>query len=154
MADTGEATGRCLCGAVRVTAESGEGGLAGGGLAACHCGMCRRWTSSAFVEFVAKPGTVRVQGPVKVFRSSDWAERAFCETCGSALWYRLTAEGPEQGQYQLAAGLFENAAGLELKLEVFVDRKPDGYAFAGEQRTMTEAEIVAMYAPPEEGTAK
>lgn len=143
--------GRCLCGTVRIEAEPDIGGLAEGGLGACHCGMCRRWTSSAFVEIASKPGTVKVEGPVKVFQSSEWAERAFCENCGSPLWYRITAGGQDQGQYQLSAGLFDNAADLKLKLEVFIDKKPDGYAFAGKHRTMTEAEIIAMFAPQEKG---
>ena len=146
-----EITGKCLCGAVTITAEPDTGGLADGGLGACHCGMCRAWTSSAFIEIAARPGSVAVEGPANVFQSSEWAERAFCERCGSPLWYRITAEGPDAGQYQLSAGLFENAGGLDLNLEVFIDKKAEGYAFAGERKTMTEAEIFAMFAPPEEG---
>lgn len=147
-------SGRCLCGAVKLTAEPDTVGLAAGGLGACHCDMCRRWSSSAFVEMAAKPGSVKVEGPVKTYTSSPWAERAFCDNCGSPLWYRLTAEGPEQGQYQLSAGLFDNAADLDLTLEVFIDKKPDGYEFAGKQKTMTEAEIFAMFAPPPEDGAQ
>ena len=63
----------------------------------------------------------------------------------------MTAEGPDAGEYQLSAGLFENAGDLDLNLEVFIDKKPRGYAFAGERKTITEAEIYAMFAPPEEG---
>ena len=144
-------TGKCMCGAVTITAEPDTGGMSEGGLGACHCGMCRAWTSSAFVEFTAKRGSVTVEGPARARQTSEWAERAFCSECGSPLWYRVTAEGPEGGQYQLSAGLFENAGGLDLRLEVFIDKKPDGYAFAGERKTMTEAEIYAMFAPPEEG---
>ncbi len=98
------------------------------------------------ISFQAEPG-YRVEGPVKLFTSSDWAERAFCETCGSALWYRITLPGAMHGQTQMAAGLFDDAAGTELKLELYIDRKPHGYAFAGERRQMTGAEVEAMYAP-------
>ena len=55
-------TGKCMCGAVTITAEPATGGMADGGLGACHCGMCRAWTSSAFVEIAAKLGTVAVAG--------------------------------------------------------------------------------------------
>ena len=136
--------GRCLCGAVTVSAEPARNGIS-----ACHCDMCRRWTSSAFVAIEAVNGTVKVEGPAKTITTSDWAERAFCTECGSPLWYRITAEGPYHGQYQLAAGLFANAGGMPLTLEVYIDRKPEGYAFEGDRKRMTEAEIIAIYAPPE-----
>ncbi len=144
-------SGRCLCGAVTITARPDTGDLNDGGLGACHCDMCRRWTSSAFVEFSAKVGSVSIKGPAKVFQSSEWAERAFCEKCGSPLWYRVTAGGADSNSYQLSAGLFENAAGLPLNLEVFIDEKPQAYAFEGDRKRMTGAELFAMFAPPEEG---
>lgn len=138
--------GRCMCGAVRITAEAARPSLS-----ACHCDMCRRWTSGAFVALEAKPGSVTVTGPARTITTSDWAERAFCTECGSPLWYRITMEGPMHGQMQLAAGLFENAAGADLRLEVYIDKKPEGYAFEGgdARRQMTEAEVIAMFAPPE-----
>ena len=139
-----DVSGQCMCGAVKVTAT-----LAREAVVACHCDMCRRWTSSMLMTVAVEPGH-SVEGPVKQFTSSDWAERAFCADCGSALWYRVTAPGPMHGQAQMAAGLFDDAAGANLKLELYVDRKPQGYAFAGERRQMTEAEVYAMYAPPPE----
>ncbi|WP_425044993.1 GFA family protein [Primorskyibacter sp. S87] len=119
-------------------------------IGACHCDMCRRWTSSMLITFPALPGYAAL-GPVKTYTSSEWAERAFCEECGSALWYRITAPGEMHGQTQMAAGLFENAGGARLGLELYIDKKPEGYAFEGERRQMTEAEVMAMYAPSEEG---
>ena len=134
-------SGRCMCGAVTVTAEPAREALT-----VCHCAMCRQWTSSMFMAIETKEGSVEIEGPVRVFQSSDWAERAFCEICGSNLWYRITAEGPMHGQYQLAAGLFETGA-REVGLEVFIDHKPSGYALAGERKQMTEAEILAYFVP-------
>lgn len=139
-------TGTCMCGAVTVTMTPARPALS-----VCHCDMCRAWTSSAFMAIPADPDSLEVSGPVRVFTSSPWAERAFCDTCGSALWYRITADGPMHGQSQVAAGLFDNAGGLSPKLELYIDKKPTGYAFEGERRTMTEAEVVAMYAPSDEG---
>ena len=135
-------TGKCLCGAVTVTAVPERESLT-----ACHCDMCRAWSSSAFVAFDAQEGSVVATGPAKTITTSEWAERAFCTECGSPLWYRITAEGPMHGQYQVSAGLFTDAAGLPLGLEVYIDRKPKGYEFAGERQRMTEAEVIAMYAP-------
>ena len=103
------ARGHCLCGAVTVTVT--ELDLHFG---ACHCGMCRRWTGVAFVAFPAAPGSVEATGPVRTRAFSDWAERAWCDDCGSALWYEVTADGPVKGTRYVAAGLFENAGGVAL----------------------------------------
>jgi len=78
-------------------------------------------------------------GPVRKFASSDWAERAWCDQCGSTLWYRLTIPGREM--YGVAAGLFENAAGLTLKSESYIDRKPDGFSYAGDHNRITEVQV-------------
>ena len=139
-------TGTCLCGAVTIAATPARPSLS-----ACHCEMCRRWTSAALVAFQAEDGSVEVAGPARRFQSSDWAERAFCSECGSNLWYRITAPGPMHGQYQLAAGLFD-VSGMHLGLEVFIDGKPDAYTFEGgaNRRQMTEQEVFDLYAPKKE----
>ncbi len=134
-------TGQCMCGAVTITAEPAREALT-----ACHCDMCRRWSTSMFMGLEAKEGSVEIEGPVRVFQSSEWAERAFCEICGSNLWYRITAPGPMHGQYQLGAGLFD-VGEMPVKLEVFIDKKPAGYALTGERKQMTEAETIAFFAP-------
>lgn len=48
-------------------------------------------------------------------------------------------------------GTLDDADGILLTSEIFVDRKPDGYAFAADTRKMTEAEVVAMFTQPETG---
>lgn len=152
MADT-TINGQCLCGAVTVEATVVGNPMTGHGLGACHCEMCRKWTSGAFIELSAAQDSLVVKGPVKTYTSSEWAERAFCETCGSPLWYKLTIEGTENEPYQLSAGLFDNAADLDLMLEVYIDKKPSGYAFAGERKQMTEAEVLKMVGVEPEGEA-
>lgn len=142
-----ELQGQCMCGAVTVRATPARDSIG-----ACHCDMCRRWTSSMLITFAAEPGH-SVEGPVRTFASSAWAERAFCDTCGSALWYRMTAPGPMHGQTQMAAGLFDNATGADLKLELYIDQKPEGYAFAGERTQMTRAQVIEAFAPKPEGKA-
>lgn len=142
-----ELQGQCMCGAVTVTATPGRDALG-----ACHCDQCRRWTSSMLITFPAEHGYAAL-GPVKTFTSSDWAERAFCSECGSALWYRITLPGEMYGHTQMAAGLFEDID-HPLKLELYIDKKPKGYAFAGERQQMTKAEVEAMYFPSEEGDSQ
>lgn len=132
--------GHCLCGAVTVSAA-----VKGGALRACHCDMCRRHTSAMFMSVQTDPESIRIQGPAKSYQSSDWAERGFCSECGATLWYKTVHDGA----YNLAAGLFENAAAAEIKIEFFHDKKPDGYALAGTHKKLTTAETIKMFAPDE-----
>jgi hypothetical protein len=110
----------------------------------CHCDMCRAWTGLAMMAIRAAPEMV-IEGPVKTRQTSPWAERAWCDECGSSLFYRVTAEGPYQGVAHVAAGLFPDAGGLTLKGELYVDKRPSGYAFAGDLKGMTKAEVEAMF---------
>ncbi len=134
--------GQCLCGAVKVTATADEAPK----LRACHCDMCNRHTSGPFFSINADPASVEVSGPAKTFRSSDWAERGFCGTCGSTLWYGTVADGARH----LSAGLFDNAGGGTLAIEFYADACPQGYALAGSQRKLTTPETIALFAPREE----
>lgn len=134
--------GHCLCGAVTVTSQM-ENPM----LRACHCDMCRQQNSGPFVSISNDPQNVTVQGEISVYRSSEWAERAFCPVCGSTLWYSTLHDGARN----LSAGLFENAGSAPLKLEFFSDMCPDGYAFAGEHKRLTTEETIALFAPQEGG---
>lgn len=129
--------GQCLCGAVRFTAESVKQDHH-----ACHCGMCRRWAGSPLLAASAGSVTFGGEDAIGVFVSSEWAERGFCKKCGSGLFYRLR----EGGGYHIPVGLFDDQSGFEIVGEIFIDRKPPGYAFAGEHPRLTEAETMAMFA--------
>ncbi len=134
--------GGCLCGAVRfeITSDVTEAG-------ACHCGMCRKFSGGIYVAVRVPVGgmTFASEETLGLYTSSDWAERGFCKTCGSSLFYRMTAPGPMQGDMHVGLGTFDDANGVPLTGEIFIDRKPDGYAFAGDTVKMTEQEIVAMF---------
>ena len=77
-------TGQCLCGAVKVSGAAQEPKVD-----ACHCEMCRRWGSGPFFEVTCSH--VRFDGAENItkIRSSDWAERGFCNKCGSNLFYHI-----------------------------------------------------------------
>ncbi|MEO3417233.1 GFA family protein [Roseovarius sp. CAU 1744] len=136
-------TGSCLCGAVRYTAisEIAEAG-------ACHCSMCRKWSGGVYIGIRVPADALKIEGAenLSVFTSSDWAERAFCSTCGSSLYYRVTAPGPHHGTYHIGMGTLDDASGVEVTEEIFTDLRPRGYAFAGELKGKTEAEVMAMFA--------
>src|SRR3954464_3362225 len=94
-------TGHCLCGAVTVTVAGEHDPRVG----ACHCRMCQRWSGGLFVCFAAEASAVTVTGEVARYRSSSFAERAFCPRCGSHLWFNDVEAGSEPKSYELMPGL-------------------------------------------------
>jgi len=133
-------TGRCLCGAVTFAAEEVETDHH-----ACHCGMCRRWAGgSGFLGATAHGVTFTGREHIGTFASSAWAERGFCKLCGTNLYYLLR---PTQ-TYTMSVGAFDDQGPFRLVREIFIDRKPDGYAFIGDHERWTEAETFARLTPP------
>ncbi len=131
--------GRCLCGAVTFTADDAEVEHS-----ACHCGMCRRWSGGApFFAARAKNVAITSEEHIGRYASSDWADRGFCTRCGTSLFYFLKPANA----YMMSVGTFDDAARFRLSLEIFVDRKPGGYALAGEHPRWTEAETFERLAP-------
>ncbi len=134
--------GRCLCGAVRLTIPGDRNEVH-----ACHCGMCQRWSGASNMALDAGED-IEIEGAdnISVYRSSEWAERAFCKTCGSNLYYRLI----DAGSYSICAGILEDQESLVLDSQFFIDEKPAYYDFANDTEKLTGAEVFARYAPPEE----
>ncbi|MCB1308364.1 MAG: GFA family protein [Leptospiraceae bacterium] len=134
-----KAQGGCLCGAVSVTVEEMRPGFG-----ACHCSMCRQWGGGPMLS-VGCGTAVRFTGEehISVFHSSEWAERGFCKQCGSHLFYKMKPTGA----YNIPVGLFGEKIKPRFTLQVYIDKKPDNYAFANKTRNVTEKEILAMYAP-------
>lgn len=132
------AKGHCLCKAVSFEANgvSKEIGV-------CHCGMCRTWSGGPFVGLDC--GTdVNFNGAISKFASSEWAERGFCQKCGTHLYYKFNGNG----QLIMPAGLFADDAGLEMDHQIFIDEKPNYYNFANKTKNMTGAEVMEQFAPP------
>ena len=132
-------TARCLCGAVTI-----RGTLPRPEVSACHCQMCRRWASGPFFSVSFDNAVLDGQDRIERFRSSDWAERGFCGTCGSNLFYHILGSD----EYKIAAGLLDDASDLVLTVQFFIDKKPDHYTLAEKTRTLTGSEVFAAYAPP------
>ena len=79
-------TGSCLCGKVqyRVTGPLRP-------VCYCHCDQCRKSSG----HFVATTQCIKtdivIEGDVKWYESSSTARRGFCSTCGSQLFWELSA---------------------------------------------------------------
>lgn len=129
-------SGRCLCGRVMFTFTPAEAEID-----ACHCGMCRRWGGGPGLS-VKATGEPEIKGNehVVTYKSSEFGERHFCRECGSHLFY----SAPAFGYFGVSAGALDDLAGLTLTSEIFIDRKPDAYAFANPTVKLTEAEFIAM----------
>lgn len=105
--------GRCLCGTVRFRVEAPTLWCAH-----CHCTMCQRAHGAAFVTWV---GTVAARAIVegatlRWHRSSPEAERGFCASCGSTLFFR-SSRWP--GELHIVRANFDGA----------IDREPQAHVF-------------------------
>ena len=120
MAPTNKLTGSCLCGAVRYEL--------GGGLRKivyCHCAQCRK-TSGHYVAATAvdlDQLTFVDDSGLAWYHSSDSADRGFCRTCGSSLFWR-----PTHGRYMaVMAGPLDAPTGLTSREHIYVGDASDYY---------------------------
>nr|WP_213999649.1 GFA family protein [Arsukibacterium sp.] len=137
MASRTEHRGSCLCGAVSVKAATKNNNIG-----VCHCAMCRKWGGGPLLA--VECGTeVEFTGveQITTFNSSEWAERGFCQHCGTHLFYRLKKEG----HYAIPAGLFDNADHWKLTEQIFIDQKPAFYSFAEETKMLTGQQVFDQY---------
>lgn len=137
-------TGGCMCGAVRFTARDvpKQAGV-------CHCEMCRRWTGSALIGVTVPLKNLDWGDETHLgrFQSSHWAERGFCTRCGSGLFFRVTKDSDYSDDIELPIGVFDDPDGFEITNEIYIDTKPDSYAFEGQsgRKLMTRADCHAKF---------
>lgn len=81
--DTPDTHGSCQCGATRyhITAGPTKATL-------CHCRMCQRATGSPYAALLEVPRKrITWHGSPARYASSNRADRGFCPTCGTPLFY-------------------------------------------------------------------
>lgn len=138
MSDSAKLECHCLCGSVRFTAKPVNDEMG-----ACHCSKCRRWSGGVFLSVDCADTVEITKGDDLVFYSSSpWGERGFCKACGSTLMWRMA----DCSNYFVSAQAFDNPSQFRFVSEIFIDNKPDSYAFANDTSKMTEAEFLAAYA--------
>jgi hypothetical protein len=142
MSDEMTNKGSCLCGSVTITAKHLDPKVG-----VCHCSRCRKWTGGPLLAVhCGLEVTIDNEASVTVYPSSDWAERGFCKSCGSHLFYRFT----ESKEYIVPAGVFDDDRNFEMDHQIFIEEKPNYYSFANKTENMTGAEVFAKYAPADE----
>jgi hypothetical protein len=85
---------------------------------------------------------VEIEGEehLRLYQSSDWAERGFCKECGTSLFYRLKATN----QLIASAEIFDDKD-FKFHHQIFIDEKPEYFSFKNETKNMTGAEVMAQF---------
>lgn len=134
-------TGKCLCGAVRFTANPEHSNVT-----TCHCSMCRNWSAGPFFALDCSSLKIENESKLGIFRSSEWAERGFCKKCGTPLFYHLVGKD----FYAISAEALDDKSNLTLSSQIFVDEKPGYYDFANKTTNKTGAELFAEFSGEKE----
>src|SRR5436190_20019370 len=109
-------TGGCQCGAVRYQLMTPPDHVS-----VCYCRMCQKASGSPMMVFArVKLADLRwTQGTPSVFRSSNLAERHFCNACGTPLTYRFV-EGPN---ISVTGCSLDDPEAIKPELQYSIDRK-------------------------------
>ena len=134
-------TGGCLCGAVRFSAETGDS------FGICHCEQCRRWAGGPLIAITVAEDAMRIEAGETVVsrRTSGWASRSHCGTCGSPLWYRFDKGTDGAGPYEVPLGLLDDTTGLTLRREIFTDQSMADLHYQGSHERLDSAQTRALY---------
>lgn len=134
MSEAESIEGHCLCGAVTISLHSPSHEVE-----ICQCDMCRRWGGSFYSAQTGENPQILGEDAITEYRSSDWAERAFCSKCGSNLWFRFLPTDSRS----FSAGLFDASARHGIEKEIFVDERADWCRIEGDHPKQTGEEVIA-----------
>ena|SRR5579883_995038 len=120
MNEKSSVTGHCECGAVRFTVT---GKLRD--VSICHCGQCRRFGGNvgAYTSAARRDVAFASDKGLRWYRSSAKAQRGFCGTCGSSLFW----QGDGEDRIAIAAGCLDAPTGLKTAQHIFVAHRGDYY---------------------------
>ena len=129
-----QATGQCLCGAVRFALKDPalQVGL-------CHCKMCRRWSGGLPLAAVNGEVMLTADQSLHWHRSSEWGERGFCCKCGTPLFWRSSGAP----LWAVSTGALDENEGLTIARHIFIEDKAGFYGLSDKAPQHTGAEWVA-----------
>lgn len=115
-----QSNGGCLCGAVRFQINGPLRDVVN-----CHCQMCLKLHGGPGAHSKARKSDIKItEGRgLKWYRSSDVAERGFCQECGSSLFWRPD----RQETTGILAGSLDQPTHLKTMGHIFVGEKSDFY---------------------------
>lgn len=106
-------TGRCLCNVINYEIDAPFRDIM-----ICHCTQCAQWTGHQVAATAVSPDRMRLTkgtNALRWYRSSDHAERGFCATCGSSLfWRRVSGDS-----ISVMAGTLDDSANLRVSAHIF-----------------------------------
>ncbi|ODM48840.1 aldehyde-activating protein [Ruegeria sp. PBVC088] len=114
-------SGQCLCGAITFETDATPKGVS-----VCHCGQCRRQSGHLWASAYVPRAALRISGPVRWYDSSASAQRGFCPTCGSFLFWHAH----DEDTMSIALGALDTPTGLRLEKHIFTADKGDYYEIA------------------------
>lgn len=117
--------GGCLCGAIRyqISGEIRD-------VVTCHCEQCRRTSGHHVAATRVDTANLVVQdstNSLRWYRSSEKAQRAFCSTCGSNLFWSADADE----RTSIMAGTLDQPTGLTIAQHIYCEDKADYYEIDG-----------------------
>ena len=116
-------SGGCLCGGVRYQAR---GPLRE--VIFCHCSQCRKQTGLFYATTaVAQVDlTMLAEQPLRWFAASEFADRGFCGTCGSALFWK-----PRHADHiAILVGSLDDPGGLKGAYHICCAERPTYFPLA------------------------
>lgn len=113
--------GQCLCGAITFETDAAPQGPS-----VCHCRQCRRQSGHLWASAYVPKDALTIAGPLRWYDSSAQAQRGFCPTCGSFLFWHAHAEDT----ISFALGALDAPTGLRLQKHIFTAAKGDYYDIA------------------------
>lgn len=131
--------GQCVCGETTFEVE-----LRNHNVHACHCSICRRQTSGVIMTIDVEQGSLNFikQNRLAIYESSEWGERGFCNACGTNLFWRTK----DQSYCNVNVfALNDTPEDLNLDMEIYIDCKPEFYAFENSTKKLTESDVVALF---------
>lgn len=115
--------GSCLCGGVtfEITGEMRP-------VVACHCSQCRKSSGHFWAATQINDDQLNLtcDETLRWFRSSGTARRAFCDECGSSLFWKMDGEDCTS----VAAGTLDGRTGLATAGHIYTSDKGDYYDIA------------------------
>jgi PAS domain S-box-containing protein len=109
--------GRCACGRAEYAVHAAQLDAA-----VCYCATCRRSSGGAGMAWLtADRATLRVNGELQTWRSSDHASRQFCPHCATQL-FCLEDDAPPE--IKVAAGTLDDQKLVKSTHSAFVNERP------------------------------
>ena len=121
-------TGACLCGDIKYEVSAPAKDIRG--VTACHCRQCRKWSGHYWASLIVPKSCFTItkgEDSVRWYQSSHKANRGFCKTCGSSLFWHGFGYASLADQIDISAGSLTDSQDVTLKRHIFCKFKADYY---------------------------